>query len=76
MRRFVQTVLALSSLVILLAAAPAAQTQVTVGASTSGRTSSALAGGEPLIVPEPTSIALIGSGLLALGGVLKRRMRR
>lgn len=73
MRRFVQTVLALSSLVILLAVAAAARTQVTGPAC---RTSSALAGGEPLIVPEPTSIALIGSGLLAIGGVLKHRMRR
>ena len=26
--------------------------------------------------PEPASIALIGSGLLAIGGVLKRRLRR
>jgi hypothetical protein len=29
-----------------------------------------------LTSPEPATIALIGSGLLAIGGVLKRRKRR
>jgi uncharacterized low-complexity protein len=41
-----------------------------------GSTSVAIAGGGFLTAPEPASIALIGSGLLALGGVLKRRLRR
>jgi len=42
------------------------------GSSTSGVISS----GEIVSAPEPTSIALIGSGLLAIGTVLKRRLRR
>jgi len=41
-----------------------------------GSTSVAVAGGAFPSAPEPASIALIGSGLLALGGVLKRRLRR
>jgi hypothetical protein len=49
-----------------------------VVAGTAGSTSGTLSSGEILAVtaPEPTSIALIGSGLLAVGGVLKRRMRK
>jgi len=42
-------------------------------------TSATLSSGEILPsspAPEPASIALIGSGLLALGGVLKRRMKK
>jgi len=42
----------------------------------SGSASVAIAGGAFPSAPEPASIALIGSGLLALGGVLKRRLRR
>jgi uncharacterized low-complexity protein len=41
-----------------------------------GSTAVTIAGGGFLTAPEPASIALIGSGLLALGGVLKRRPRR
>lgn len=41
-----------------------------------GSASVAIAGGAFPSAPEPASIALIGSGLLALGGVLKRRLRR
>jgi hypothetical protein len=41
-----------------------------------GSTSVAIAGGGFQTAPEPASIALIGSGLLALGGMLKRRLRR
>lgn len=37
---------------------------------------SGLSGREVLIVPEPANIALIGSGLLAIGTVLKRRNKR
>jgi len=41
-----------------------------------GGTTVAVAGSAFPSAPEPASIALIGSGLLALGGVLKRRRRR
>jgi hypothetical protein len=52
--------------------------QVVAGsaASTSGTFSSGEVLSTPVSAPEPTSIALIGSGLLAIGGVLRRRFRR
>jgi hypothetical protein len=48
-----------------------------VVAGLSGNTSGSISSGEVLVTtPEPASIALIGSGLLAIGSVLKRRMKR
>lgn len=49
------------------------------GVITSGNgsgTSGVISSGEIVSAPEPTSIALIGSGLLAVGTMLKRRLRR
>ena len=45
-------------------------TTVATGTISSGE----ITGGTP--APEPASIALIGSGLLAIGGFVKRRMRK
>jgi hypothetical protein len=48
-----------------------------VVAGTRWGTSGSVSSGEVLVTtPEPASIALIGSGLLAIGSVLKRRLRR
>jgi hypothetical protein len=41
-----------------------------------GSTFGSISSGEILAAPEPATIALIGSGLLAIGGVLKRRKRK
>lgn len=47
-----------------------------VVSGTAANTTAANSSGEILPVPEPTSIALIGAGLLAAGGLLKRAKRK
>lgn len=48
----------------------------TVLSGGAGSSSGTLSSGEILPAPEPASIALIGSGLLAVGAVVKKRLRK
>ena len=47
-----------------------------VSSSQASSTFGGISSAEIIAAPEPASIALIGSGLLALGGMLKRRTRK
>ncbi len=48
----------------------------TSGTPTSGQVNAIVSSNPPSSVPEPASIAMIGSGLVALGGFMRRRFSK